>query len=318
MAVGLVVILAISFGLLVGWHWYFGEIESRRTIIDLAAREEARVSALGMGIPKVAMELPEEAKEKAPEDRPDALPLTSIAPGKGDPRTRSNPVPAASKIQELPISAIENDFKAAESLLARYWGARSWQQRLSLVRQSDRVKPLMQTYYEGQGGSDPMPGALRGKGRFLIDQTEVLHFSFDSARANGVLEVALVRDTGGAFRIDWESCVGYGDKTFVQMRLQRPTEPIVLRVMAKLDDYYNFEFDDPEVFVCTKLASPDGGYSLFGYARRDSEVGQWLERELVGQGVRGLALEVAYPANAQSDQCLEIRRVLADRWLLLP
>lgn len=302
-----------GFGLLVGWRWYFQEVEARRTIIDLAAKEEARVVAMGISVPKPASSSAGMLQE-AP-----AVPLAGIVPGQKNLLNSSAAIPAASEIRELLLESIADEVSAAEALVSRYRMTPHWEDRLPLVRDANRVKRLMQTYYEGQGGVDPMPGALQGKGRFMIDETEVLHFSYESARPSGLLEVALVRDVGGAFRLDWESCVGFGEKTFVQLRLQRPEEPVVLRVMVTPDDYYNFEFDDPDRFICVKLVSPDGGYSLFGYAERTGAVGGWLERELAGRGgMRGLTVQVAYPPNAQSDQCLEIRRIIADRWLVLP
>ncbi len=313
MGVSIMLIVGFTFALMVGWRWYFHEIENRRTIIDLAAKEEARAVAVGFGASSPVPPLGGNPVGRA------VVPLSGIAPGASNPVESSSLVPQKSEIKELSVEAIQPEVNAAEGLMLRYWGAKTWENRVPLVRDANRVKRLMQTFYENQAGTDPMAGQLQSVGRFMINETEVLHFAYESARPSGVLEVALVRDLGGAFRLDWESCVGYGDKTFVQMRLQRPTEPSVLRVMAMVDDYYNFEFDDPDKFICVKMLSPDGGYSLFGYAERAGEIGRWLEREVMPQrGLRGLTVQVAYPENAQSDQCLEIRRIVEDRWLLLP
>ena len=319
MGVCLVAVVVLSFGLIVGWRWYFGELANRQAIMELSAKEESRAAALGLGSPLYQAD---RQMRGAPEDvvpLSQGVALTRIAPGERDSRKEDSVIPDSSVIEELPIAEIQADVTAAQALLKRYWATAKWEDRLPLVREPDRVKPLMQTFYESQMGTDPLPGSQLGVARFRIDGLEVIHFTFESSRPSVVLEVAMLRDSSGVFRIDWESCVGYCDKTFVQLRLQRPTEPVLLRTVVQLDDYYNFEFDDPQKFICVKMISPSGGYSLFGYAKRSGEIGEWLERELAGQGVsRGLTVLVAYPPKAQSDQCVAIQAILADRWLTLP
>lgn len=321
MGVGIFAVVVLSFGLIVGWRWYFGEISNRRQIMALSEKEEARAEAMGLGAPSRQFGGPVTPESSADDERQriDGVPLTQISPGERSTNRMDWLVPKESMIEELPIEAIQEDVTAAQALLRRYWAERSWEERLSMVRDPGRVKPLMQTYYEGQMGSDPLPGAQLGVARFRIDGAEVLHFSFESSRPSGVLEVAMIRDDNGVFRLDWESLVGYCDKTFVQLRLQRPTELTLVRAVVQFDDYYNFEFSDPKEFICLKLISPGGGYSLFAYAERSSQIGEWLEREMATQeSARGLTLTVAYPQNAQSDQCLAVRAILADRWLILP
>lgn len=179
----------------------------------------------------------------------------------------------------------------------------------------------MEDYYEHQKGKDPTPSSLKAKARYQIDGVEILYFSYDSSRPLGSLEVAMMRGEDGRFLIDWESLVGYGEKSFAELREERPAKPVMLRAYVRLFEYYNYDFADSHRYLCVKMISENGENSIYGFCERSSDLGRWLERDLARTGpseMKGYTMRVSFPANARSNHCVNLDNVIASRWITLP
>jgi hypothetical protein len=311
----------LSLVLFVGWRWYFDSISSRKTLLEMAQKAEARAQDLEkMGLRMDAIE-PEEASE----------PLTLASINQDQPETKSvepkaedrhdSPYPQASAIKVMPLQENEEDVVQAIALLDEFWKAENWKDQLPMVIDADRVAALMKDFYEVQQGQIPQPGGLLSKARYSIDGHEILYFSYTSSRPSGTLEVALRRGPQGKFLIDWESLAGYGEMPFQQFRDKRPTKPVMLRAFVRRFEYYNFEFSNSAKFICVKLTSGDSDNSVYAYCERSTELGRWLEEELAGTGptnYKGYILSVSFPPDAQSNQCVLLNKVMASRWMNLP
>lgn len=315
MGVCITLCVCLVLTLFVGWKWYFDSIAGRGTLISLGKKAEDKARELeNMG-------LSVDAAKSAAAHVAD-VPKVSINEMTPKPSTGSGAAlhPAASNIKELPLQENSDDVVQALALLEQYWKTTAWQERVPLVVGSDRVTALMKDFYETQGASDPMPGGLVSKARYLIDGTEILYFSYTSSRATGTLEVAMLRGTQGKFLIDWESLTGYGGMSFQDFRSKRPDQPVTLRAYIRLFEYYNFEFSDSAKYLCMKLTSENGESSVYAYCERGTELARWLESDLSSTGpagFKGYTMQVAFPANAQSNQCVLLQKVIAPRWLLL-
>jgi hypothetical protein len=109
-----------------------------------------------------------------------------------------------------------------------------------------------------------------------------------------------------------------------------------MRVVASESSYYNYEFSEKWRWLAVKLRSPDGLHNVTGYVERTSLFGVALAN-LIGvplphklpdgtpmpalnlPGAKALlTLRLAFPNQAQSDHCVKIVGLLADRWLLFP
>lgn len=328
MGVSITLCVILSLTLYVGWRWYFDSLVSRTTLIELAQKAEKRVQELeNLGIkvepplndtssklPNIMAGSPESPTSPAP---PSSLPSSSsVEPAPGI------AFPADSTIRELPLQESSEEVVQALALLDQYWKTTSWKERVPMVAHSGRVGPLMKDYYDTQGGKDPVPGNLTGKARYEIDGTEILYFSYSSSRPTGSLEIAMLRDgPGGRFLIDWESLTGYSELSFQEFRAQRPSKPVTMRAYVRLFDYYNFEFSDAKRYLCIKLISESGESSIYAYCERGTKLSRWLESDLATTGptgFKGYIMKLSFPPGAQSNQCVKIEQVVAQRWLKLP
>jgi hypothetical protein len=189
----------------------------------------------------------------------------------------------------------------------------------------------MTQFYGVQGGRDPQPGGVLGASRIRIGDREALSVAWLCSAPQGMRFIGF-HQTPEGLRLDWESLVGYGDRTWAQLRASRATEKIVVRALARLDDYYNFEFADERRYLSLRLHSPDREDYVNGYLLRDSDDARRVAMvfgsfagELPGFSqdasdarLLPVTLEVAFPPRAESDRCLRVERLVAPWWLALP
>jgi len=327
MGVCITLCVILSLTLYVGWRWYFDSIANRNTLLELAQKAEKRVQDLeNLGISFEAA-----TTEAAPTSTLPKILSAGDESAKTDPLTPTFPAqsasqqdalyPAESNIKPLPLLESSEEVVQALAVLEQYWKTESWQGRIPLVAHSERVTALMKDYYETQGAKDPVPGALVSKARYDIDGTEILYFSYNCSRPTGSLEIAMLRGPQGKFVIDWESLTGYGEISFQEFRSKRPAKPVLMRAYVRLFEYYNFEFSDSKKYLCIKLMSENGDNAVYAYCERGTKLSRWIETDLASTGptgFKGYTMLISFPPNAQSNQCVSLDKVVAQRWLQVP
>lgn len=336
MGVCITLCVILSLTLYVGWRLYFFNLANRNTLIEMDQKAERKVQDLEkLGISFEAAQADAAAPSVLPkilaggEDVLKGPPLAGPSPAAAAAPLASSPAssqqaplfPAESSIKELPMLEYSDEVIQAMDLLDRYWKTTDWKERVPMVVNAEHVASLMKDYYETQRASDPVPGGLVSKARYQIDGTEILYFSYTSNRPTGSLEIAMRRGPQGKFLIDWESLTGYGELSFQEFRTKRPTKPVLMRSYVRLFEYYNFEFSDSKKFLCIKLMSESGESSIYAYCERGTNLARWIESDLATtgpSGFKGYTMLISFPPNAQSNQCVNLDRVVAQRWLQVP
>ncbi len=306
MGVAGIVCILLTLILTGGWRWYFQDLEKRRLIQDRSKMHEARLRDLE----KLGLDAGAELGGRSQE---------SMAPKAGG---TTSVFPEPSEFKSLPLQDTLPEYQEAVETLDRYWKALTVEERVSHVYAPERVKPLMEDFYDRQKETDPDHHELRQKSRFMLDgREEILYFNFASKRATGFVEVAMRRGQNGRFLVDWESLTGFTSPGFAELKKLKPTTPTQVRAFVRLVDHYTHEFTDSTRYLCVKMTASNGADTLYGYAERHSELGKWLEEILEntrkGNSLSGHTLMVNFPENAQSDECVLIQRVIAARWLIL-
>ena len=314
MTIGLLVCGFVCFGLFVGWQWYFDNRAHRESILSYASKREEE--ARRQSDVARARELAEAAP---PTGREDGLPSVSLSDMAKEGRKDDSSVASEPVTITLPLSPDAPEVRQADDVLQGYWKAKTWQERLPFVHEPERTRQLMEEFYEKQKGVDPVSGALLNRGRYRLDGTEILHFSYSCSRPGDVLELAMRRNKEGRFVLDWTSYVGFGEMAWSAFKQERTSSPKLFRAFAALSDYYNYEFDDQTKLLSVNLLSPDGLISLHGYCERSAPLGIALVRVLNrSNNLCGVVVKLAFPEKAQSDHCVWLKEFLSDRWLLLP
>lgn len=249
-----------------------------------------------------------------------------------DPRSSN----VALSFAALPLDAQE--VAEAQAVLAKYQQATAnWHDRLPYVFEPDRVEVLLQEQYEKRGQPDPEHGRLMAAGVITAGSSKVLNLQFACAtRPDAGMRANFHRTRSGKLLLDWESWLAWSEKTWDEFKEERSQLPVLMRAVASESDYYNYEFSEKWRWLAVKLRSPDGLQHVTGYVERGSLLGLALAN-LIGvplpnnlpdgspipalklPGAKALVtVRLAFPNQAQSDHCVKITDLLADRWLLFP
>lgn len=233
-------------------------------------------------------------------------------------------------IQPLESSAPE--VTQVKAILDNYRKHSGWWDRMKFVRSPGRITGLAHHFYDTEKLSDPALEKLVGATRFDLGDESFVQLAFlCPGRWSNTARVNFLLSATNDPQIDWESLVAYGEESWSVFIANRTERATLLRGYATLDDYYNYEFADREKFISIRLRSPDGVQTISGFAERTSADGKMLAKMTsqlnsmlldgplpvnAGGPTVPATLRLAFPPKAQSDRCVKILSVVADRWVL--
>lgn len=226
----------------------------------------------------------------------------------------------------------------AAAALEDYRKATSVANRQPVVFESGDIEKRMSAWYGlQQTASDPVPGELKGATLITAGESKVVMLGYECPqRPDALLPAYFHRAPGGRLLLDWEAWTAWGEMSIPDFKRSRSLIPILMRLVASESNYYNYEFADTSRFLAVKLRSADGQHSITGYVLRKSLLGTAVAN-LIGvpllnklpdgtpmpplrrPGTKSpVTLRVAFPPSSQSDHCVMITELIADRWMVFP
>ena len=195
----------------------------------------------------------------------------------------------------------------------------------------------MEVQYEKRKQRDSQCGSLIATGILSGGGSRVINLQFArNTQPNEGMRANFHRTDSGKLLLDWESWAAWSEKTWPEFKQERGQVPVLMRAVASESSYFNYEFSDTGRWLAVNLRSADGFHNVTGYVERESKMGMALAnvigvplphklpdgslmRALKRPGTKALVtVRLAFPSNAQSDHCVKITELLADRWLLFP
>ncbi|MGJ8725221.1 MAG: hypothetical protein ACSHYB_11740 [Roseibacillus sp.] len=209
--------------------------------------------------------------------------------------------------------------EALTEALESYTSASTIEEKLVFVRQPERVEPLMRDHYKDQPLIPKEGAKLISQYALPIESSSfvILTSSFPDSSNKIFLAEA---DTDLNITIDWESDACYQPVDIDDYVAEKPSHSVDLRVFAKPDNFYVYEFSDSSKYQCIKLTFRDNDEFLFGYIERDSPSGLRMANHFrivqrSGSGMpEPLFLRVKFPKNAKGERGVLIEELLAVRW----
>ena len=213
--------------------------------------------------------------------------------------------------QYIKDSATNATASAIETVRA-YFAASSWRDRLTFVLNPDQMRAVMEERYgEKVLGKDksrvitadePKPNEA---GWVMVDVEVSTHY----------LKYYL-KMTPEGYRIDWIASTGYNRTSVEEFLATRPTTPVRMCVLAKLSDYYNFEFTDAKDIAWSIGISDSRGKMLgYGFAEKKTPRGERLLSTLRDGKEHQLVVDIQCLPNASDASVFVISNLLAvDSW----
>lgn len=173
-----------------------------------------------------------------------------------------------------------NEEDSIISVVQQFFGAKKLEDRLLFVYNPDKVKPLMQKYYDGNY-------------QIIAISKNIISIPQDGYKPGDKFIIGLrgtpvyMRRTLEGFKIDWEASVCYNEESLSSYSAREGTDKIIVRVVIKKLDassYNSYGIGDNYYMVYTGETAC--------YFLKSSTVGQRISELLKGGGVARLIVEV--------------------------
>jgi hypothetical protein len=202
-----------------------------------------------------------------------------------------------------------------EEVVKNFVTAESPAELKKYIRNSERVGPLLDRYYErADYEAEGFEALDMSQMKYNGDVVTMLVQKADFLSSPIAVE-RVVDGEEESYQIDWESWVGYCDYTPEQMRAEKPDKPFLMRVIVKPTNYYNYDFSDDVKWRSLGLELKDSIDSFIGYVERDSEQDKKFRVMMKGGQVVACMVRVAYPTGSRSNDQVEILEIVGSGWM---
>ncbi len=225
------------------------------------------------------------------------------------------------KLDPNPFGLGENDaavaLKTATQRAMKFLEAENVQDRLNVVRDRSLMEEKIKAYYEKHPAGPIAYDAIMPLG----DTSQVMGvYVFDVTLADGAKRKMTVGSVpSGEFYVDWASFVIYGEMSWAEFMKEKPSRPVLFRVLAMKDEFFGGAFAADKSLSCLKLADPllDESPPIFAYYSRATSMGREMEfvmRQSMGQAIP-LILTLSFPENPQTDNQVWVVERVAEGWM---
>jgi len=255
--------------------------------------------------------------------KPAPVPTTVDAPSMGLGSAVTAPPTQLSKVEPQPtgIEDIDSKRDAISTALEKFFNAPDIASKEAMVRDPQRVKPLMISYY----AREPMPRwKWRGVGRMVRVDEPGYRFGFVQALFEDSTPARLIVEetADGRYLVDWEGLVLYGELSWGDFLRIKPVEPKLLRVIAsKAEDSPSVAALAPPSSQWLELRHPAETGAVLGYFdRNDPKYAKLLEQLELGQWKDvPVTLRLCFPVTPTKLEGMGVRiaDVTGKGWLIL-
>ena len=229
-------------------------------------------------------------------------------------------------ITEKTTSVAPNDAWAEEAreLSEKFFNAESAAEIIPLVRNPTQVSPGINSF---AAIADNLPIAKYKEFLILYVAEENVPIGeramvFFQTKENRFRNVYIIKTPEG-LKIDWLSYSGESEMDLQEFLKIKPVEPVLLRVLAHRDDYYNYDFQNRDLIACLRLVNWDESITFYGYPALNSRSAAILPvipeidysiPYVARVRPRPLAIKARFKPGSASPNQVEITEIVGHGW----
>ncbi len=209
-----------------------------------------------------------------------------------------------------------------EKVMVNYFAAETWQDRLPFVLHPNTTEPLMKRHYGiGQFGKFEATNIIPYDGQSKVGIGEYIRLLvYYRDRQDGSTSpphLYYVKRVRGGYKVDWEASMGKNPMSWKAYRAQRPTMPMLFRVVTNLTSYYNYEFGDAHRSYLS-ISFEDGTLvPIHGYVKRGSKSGKRIYEILKDGENHALIVKIRFLAGGDpSSNTVLIDELISEDWAM--
>ncbi len=199
-----------------------------------------------------------------------------------------------------------------EEFLKGVFAAKTVNDLMTYVDSKPGIRGKMESFYDGKTVSTSSYKLLHNAMR-LRDESGTVSFHCQTEDYEN--HIGVVRYSEDEILLDWESFVAYSEMSWMELAEKKPTEPVMLRVVAKKAHYYNGVFSDEDKWQAVVLMSPNEEEPIYGYVKKkSSDAGRLFNFGLSDN--QGVIITVCYPEGATEGNQVLINSVVQSGWAI--
>lgn len=205
-----------------------------------------------------------------------------------------------------------------ESSIKVFFEAKSPEQLIPLCRQSDRVGPMIRSYYSAKPVHAGSVREIRSLQPLTLDDHGNFWAAVVSLDSGGNKNLLLEIMDSGEVLVDWETLVCHQPMDWDQFAVQRPAGTSMdFRVYVEQDNFHSHEFSNANQWTCFRLTTLEGDETLFGYVAAGDPMEKQLLSALQRNHGRKLAviLRLIVPEGIKSRRGVVIEKISCERWI---
>jgi hypothetical protein len=284
-------------------------------VFYVACRQIWRSPAVDPVYEQMAGEVPWVPLEKAPPSEQPEATAPAAPPGASD-----RPVIAAVPVQQAAPAensvSYEGKRQEIEQTTQKFFAARSILEKVPFCRDAERVRPLMEAYYQRHPLKAP---TLQKLGWMLPVKEPGYRLVFVQALFHDRAPLSLIAEESadGTFRIDWESSVRYSEIDWKDFLSERPGQPKLFRVIASKSS--RPPAPGSQHREALELKHPAEKGTVTAYFDRDDPQFKPLIEQLQLRNWKDvpLTLRLCYPNSKTDGGAVRIAGIEGQGWLIL-
>jgi hypothetical protein len=191
--------------------------------------------------------------------------------------------------QNLPLEHEAKKSPPSAETVAEAYLVADFGERFRHVQDGAKLREEMGKYYESFGENKVRkPRVLRTEK--VTANSVVVVFSVPGEE--GEPYRIYVRKAGESWLVDWPATVGKNPISLKTFRADPPKDPVTLRVVAQLSDYYNYEYADGKDSYYSVELEDRAGDRIHGYAPKDKDLGKKIFKLLQDGKKHEITVEV--------------------------
>lgn len=173
--------------------------------------------------------------------------------------------PKTGSVDEMALT--EGIEEKAKKLVETFVSATDVEQVLPLVRDRERVEPILRARWKPMGVKAGWTVPDNSEWSIRKAEKRDYGYLFGMLPDLSAFRFYIVQKGENAL-LDWEASSGYSETPFPDL-VKRTGEGGVTRCFLSMGDLYTFSMPESD-YQCFRLGSPDGDNAVWGYVKRDS------------------------------------------------
>lgn len=267
------------------------------------------ILSVGLAVAAYSIFNAREAREKTVESSTDSSEKETSFRVPGSTSSSSRFSQSFSKTDPL-VELETKDLEIAREATAKFLQCQTIEEMAPLIREPERVVPLMREYYAKFPFNPQAPLSVDGSG---VAHVAKQFTSFEVVLEDYSSRPIAVELTEKGPLIDWESWVSHCEIPWKSLIANHVKTETLVRVTVSHATYYNFSFRDDSQWACYRLSRTPDEPVIYGYVSRVSPIVNRLPGP--GDPEATTRLRIRFPEPTVKDNQVIITDYVGSGWV---